>query len=167
MASARSQFLAARASARASRILAAPRPRRHPCRRPAGGNAQQAQRQLDLGLGELDAKRIEQLDQRIGSSKRSGLVGSVARLLQVLVALGHKAKDSTHGTGSVKSSSMHSLKAARASAALAANASDAASSASAVAWFAAQRRFSTVPAMRVSEFSAPSRRSQEKSSAKR
>ena len=43
----------------------------------------------------------------------------------------------------------------------------AASSASAVAWFAAQRRFSTVPAIRVSEFSAPSRRSQEKSSGER
>ena len=68
----------------------------------AGGNAQQAQRQLDLGLGELNAKRIEQIDQRIGGGKRGGLVGSVARLLQVLVALGHKAKDGTHGTGSVK-----------------------------------------------------------------
>ena len=31
-----------------------------------GGNAQQAQRQLDLGLGKLNAKRIEQLGQRIG-----------------------------------------------------------------------------------------------------
>ena len=31
----------------------------------AGGNAQQAQRQLDLGLGKLDAKRIEQLEKKI------------------------------------------------------------------------------------------------------
>ena len=48
-----------------------------------GGNAQQAQRQLDLGLGKLDAKCVEQLNQRIGGSKRSGLVGSVTGLLQV------------------------------------------------------------------------------------
>ena len=67
-----------------------------------GGNAQQTQRQLDLGLGKLDAKRIEQLGQRVGGGKRGGLVGSVARLLQVLVALGDKAKDSTHGTSGVK-----------------------------------------------------------------
>ena len=58
-------------------------------------------------------------------------------------------------------------KAARVSAALAENASAAPASASAVEWFAAQRRFSTVPAIRVSEFSAPSRRSQEKSSGER
>ena len=38
-----------------------------------GGNAQQAQRQLDLGLGELNAKRIEQLGQRIGGGKRGAV----------------------------------------------------------------------------------------------
>ena len=78
-----------------------------------------------------------------------------------------KPKTAPMAPAVLKSSSMHSLKVARVSAALEANASDAASSASAVAWFAAQRRFSTVPAIRVSEFSAPSKRSQEKSSGER
>ncbi len=68
----------------------------------AGGNAQQAQRQLDLGLGKLNAKRIEQLGQRVSGGKRGGLGGIIARLLQILVALGDKRKDSAHGTGGVK-----------------------------------------------------------------
>ena len=164
MASARSQFWRRGPRRGPSRIWQRPRPRvvtslaTRPAAtpsRPSGSStlAREARRQTYRAAG-----------QRVGGGKRGGLVGSVARLLRVLVALGDKAKDGTHGTGGVKVVVHALLKGGAGLGGLGGNASDAASLASAVAWFAAQRRFSTVPAIRVSEFSAPSGAPKRKSS---
>ena len=82
----------------------------------AGGNAQQTQRQLDLGLRKLNTKRVEQLDQRISGGQGSGLVAASPACSRYWLHSVTKPKTAPMAPAVLKSSSMHSLKAARVSA---------------------------------------------------